>query len=315
MALHVAKIALIDHIGALNTSQNMALSAFHVMRMFKRAFTLIELLVVIAIISLLAAVLLPGLARSKIAAETTLCKNNLRQINLATQLYLSDYRSYMLEFDQQGLWPGKLEPYLKSGWPSSPSYNGTGSGGFLPRSGTFACPGYNRMPGVYGHVPTDDTVDEIWGAYAYNAIGIGSDPQAGFGPAGMGLSGRPETIVLKPADMISFGDSVIVPSVWVGLPVSLNLGVFSLSDGLGDRALRAGAQSDTQDDMHRRRIYQRRHSGNFNIIFCDGHLEHQQPDRLFDLIQNPTIAPRWNYDNQPHLEKVHPGWMGPVGDF
>ncbi len=313
MARNVATVAIIDYVKRLNTKRSMCLSFFKVTRIFRHAFTLIELLVVIAIISLLAAVLLPALARSKIAAETTLCKSNLRQIGLGTQLYLSDYRSYMLEFDQQGLWPGKLEPYLKSVWPS---YNGTGSGGFLPRSGTFACPGYNRMPGVYGHVPTDDQAEEIWGAYAYNAIGIGPDPQAGFAPAGMGLSGRPETIVVKPVDMISFGDSVIVPSIWVGLPVLLNLGDdYNLSNGLGDRALRAGRQSDTQDDMHRRLKYQRRHSGKFNIIFCDGHLEHQPPDKFFDLIQNPTIAVRWNYDNQAHFEKTHPGWMGPEGDF
>ncbi len=54
------------------------------------AFTLIELLVVVAIIGILAALLLPALARSKDSARRAQCASNLHQFGLATQMYWDD---------------------------------------------------------------------------------------------------------------------------------------------------------------------------------------------------------------------------------
>ncbi|SVB01006.1 uncharacterized protein METZ01_LOCUS153860, partial [marine metagenome] len=60
------------------------------MRRKQHGFTLIELLVVIAIIAILAALLLPALAKSKSLATGAACQNNQKQLALAWTMYATD---------------------------------------------------------------------------------------------------------------------------------------------------------------------------------------------------------------------------------
>ncbi len=81
-------------------------------KMKKQNFTLIELLVVIAIIAILAAMLLPALAKSREKAKQISCTNNLRQWFFGAQNYYETFNDYSLMYgNMAGYDSGDKGPY------------------------------------------------------------------------------------------------------------------------------------------------------------------------------------------------------------
>jgi prepilin-type N-terminal cleavage/methylation domain-containing protein len=162
---------------------------------FSYGFTLIELLVVIAIIAILAAMLLPALAKAKSRAVQIKCLSNLKQINLGMTMYCGDNRDktpgansvHSMRYPGPGeaqseviwWWYKELvKPYL--GIPIATAASGLYR--YPPTTGTnsavFACP-MDRGWKAYGYpMPHHDNPDLDYGSYVFNSCDNSGNPQS-----------------------------------------------------------------------------------------------------------------------------------------
>lgn len=255
------------------------------------AFSLVELLVVVAIIGILAALLLPALARARAAAQSAACKSNLRQLGIALNLYIDQFPEFpgdppsfggvMLE--GPGRMSGRgllyLAPFVSASIYSVDSGGRIESLRMLREASVFHCPakGWDDAP-----FRDPGGTRQRWLPYGYGYNGLGTrlkpptDIPLGLGPVEwQGTVRRVRTSGIRsPAEMVAIGDS------------SENLlGLLHPHSKLdGHPILRVGTL----------------HTAGANTLFCDGHVEYAKTAKWTEASE--AARRRWNNDHEPHPE-------------
>jgi prepilin-type N-terminal cleavage/methylation domain-containing protein/prepilin-type processing-associated H-X9-DG protein len=264
----------------------------------KGGFTLIELLVVIAIIAILAAMLLPALAKAKEKASRVACTGNLRQWGLALAMYLDDNNQIFPDFsignstpgapggyDQDNIhwtdlavfhaggygnsaWFNALPPYVSQNALWQYAANPTN---FVNGRSIFNCPAARFLP-----ADNVDPLNRVAFSYGINFKGTN-----GVVPASSPFKA---TSVLHPSAFVFFSDdranSGEVP--------------FYGANPLNDLGAPRGSLNHLSS----------RHAAGANLTFLDGHaayfkyacLANQKSTKIGDPA-NPDV--NWSYDGSP----------------
>ena len=244
-----------------------------------RGFTLIELLVVIAIIAILAAMLLPALAKAKDKSLAVACLSNTKQIGIAMHIYSGDNEDY---FPMVSPWwsPGPYqnsrgfscggEWKLKTGQPNTiaPLLDP-----YMPNSKAWVCPKRKRGLTYKSEGGTFDPSITGFLSYGFNEIGVfGSVDRAN----GNMVNAKPfkASKASKPADMVALldvngsndpsqiggkADAAWLDTVWAG------------GSGPGQSPSGWNSRVQTEDAKHNKRV---------NVIYVDCHAAASLPSRI-----------------------------------
>ena len=212
-----------------------------------RAFTLIELLVVIAIVGVLAAILLPTLARGKATARRTQCADHLRQLGVATQLYWDEHDDMTFRFLSGATNGGRLYwfGWLKPGAEGRREFDATQGAlhPYLQERRVTVCPSLDYGSTLYKFKATDA------------ACSFGYNRYLGLRPFVAQLDRPTDTVLL--ADAAQVNDFQVPAS-----PEQPLLEEFYYVDA------DEGASYPNAHFRHQRRA---------NAVFCDGHVEQERP--------------------------------------